>query len=46
MAKIYNDILETIGGTPLVRLNRLDKDLPGNVLVKLEFFNQIGRAHV
>ena len=39
MAKIYNDILETIGGTPLVRLNRLDKDLPGNVLVKLEFFN-------
>ena len=53
MAKIYNDILETIGGTPLVRLNRLDKDLPGNVLVKLEFFNpansvkdRIGKAIV
>jgi len=24
MAKIYNDILETIGGTPLARLNRVD----------------------
>ena len=53
MGKIYNDILETIGGTPLVRLNRLDKDLPGNVLVKLEFFNpansvkdRIGKAIV
>ncbi|GGG80940.1 cysteine synthase A [Corynebacterium pelargi] len=39
MAKIYNDILETIGNTPLVRLNRLSKDLPGNVLVKIESFN-------
>ncbi|AZA08573.1 cysteine synthase A [Corynebacterium pseudopelargi] len=39
MAQIYNDILETIGNTPLVRLNRLSKDLPGNVLVKIESFN-------
>ncbi len=53
MSKIYNDILETIGNTPLVRLNRLDKDLPGNVVVKLEFFNpaksvkdRIGKAIV
>ncbi|MCS4490313.1 cysteine synthase A [Corynebacterium sp. ES2775-CONJ] len=42
MAKILNSILDTIGDTPLVRLNRLGKDLPGNVLVKLEFF---GPAH-
>lgn len=53
MAKIYNDILETIGNTPMVRLNQLDKDLPGNVVVKLEFFNpansvkdRIGKAIV
>lgn len=53
MGKIYNDILETIGNTPLVRLNRLDKDLPGNVVVKLEFYNpansvkdRIGKAIV
>ena len=39
MAKIYNDVTEIVGGTPLVRLNRLDKDLPGNVAVKLEFYN-------
>ena len=32
MAKIYNDVTEIVGGTPLVRLNRLDKDLPGNVV--------------
>ena len=53
MGKIYNDILETIGNTPLVRLNRLDKDLPGNVVAKLEFYNpansvkdRIGKAIV
>lgn len=39
MARIYNDVTELVGGTPLVRLNRLDKDLPGNVAVKLEFYN-------
>lgn len=51
MAKIYNNVTEVIGNTPLVRLNRLDADLPGNVAVKLEFYNpansvkdRIGRA--
>ncbi|MCP3426320.1 cysteine synthase A [Rothia sp. AR01] len=39
MAKILNNITEAIGNTPLVRLNELDKDLPGNVAVKLEFYN-------
>lgn len=39
MSKIYDNILETIGNTPLIRLNRLTKDLPGNVVVKAEFFN-------
>ena len=51
MGHIYSDITETIGNTPLVRLNRLTADLPADVLVKLEFFNpansvkdRIGRA--
>ena len=39
---IYNDIIETIGNTPIVRLNRLSKDLPGNVALKLEFYNPAG----
>lgn len=39
MAKILDNITEAIGDTPLVRLNQLDKDLPGNVAVKLEFYN-------
>lgn len=39
MAKIYDSILETIGGTPLVRLNNLTKDIDAEVLVKVESFN-------
>lgn len=39
MAKVYNNILETIGGTPLVRLNSLNKDLGAEILVKVESFN-------
>ncbi len=37
--KIANDITELIGNTPLVRLQRLTADLPGEVVVKLEYFN-------
>ena len=39
MPKIYNDVTEIVGRTPLVHLNRLDEGLPGNVAVKLEFYN-------
>ena len=41
---IYNDITETIGGTPLVRLSKFAKDtgVYANILAKLEFFNPIG----
>jgi len=40
--KIYNNITETIGHTPLVRLNKIGQHLPGQVLLKLEFFNPLG----
>src|SRR6266480_4548275 len=38
---IYNDITETMGGTPLVRINRLVPPGQGIVLVKCEFFNPL-----
>ena len=37
--KIYNDITELIGNTPLVRLNRLTEDAGAEVVLKLEYFN-------
>jgi cystathionine beta-synthase len=36
---IKNNILETIGHTPLIRLNKLTRDLPCTVLAKVEYFN-------
>ncbi|MEX2591673.1 MAG: cystathionine beta-synthase [Anditalea sp.] len=36
---IYNSIIDTIGNTPLVRLNRINKDIKGEILVKVEYFN-------
>lgn len=35
----YNNILETIGNTPLVRLNKVTKDVKATVLAKIETFN-------
>ncbi|NGP86859.1 cysteine synthase family protein [Aliifodinibius halophilus] len=35
----YNSILETIGNTPLVKLNNIADDIPGTILVKVEYFN-------
>ncbi len=40
--RIHEDITGTIGNTPLVRLGKLDRDLPGRVVAKLEFFNPAG----
>jgi len=37
--KVYNNILETIGNTPLVRLNVLTKDVKATVLAKIETTN-------
>ncbi|RLD21378.1 MAG: cystathionine beta-synthase [Bacteroidetes bacterium] len=35
----YNSILETIGNTPLVKLNKLNEGIEGTILVKVEYFN-------
>ena len=42
MATIYKDITETIGATPLVRLNRVTEGLRATVLAKLELRNPLG----
>jgi len=41
MAKIYEDITKLIGGTPLVRINRLSKGLTAAILAKLESRNPL-----
>ncbi|OQA96237.1 MAG: Cysteine synthase [Bacteroidetes bacterium ADurb.Bin217] len=39
MTKIYNNITETIGNTPLVKLNKIAQGIDATVLVKVEAFN-------
>jgi len=41
MARIYDDITQTIGNTPLVRLNRIVAGIPAQVVAKLESFNPL-----
>ena len=50
---IFNDIVATVGNTPLIKLNRIATGLPANIFVKAEFFNplasvkdRIGRAMI
>lgn len=40
--KIYDDVTQTIGGTPLIRLNRLGAGLKASVVVKVESRNPLG----
>ena len=42
MARIYDNLADTFGNTPLVKLSRLGKGLPGTVAVKMESFNPAG----
>ena len=42
MGKIYNNIVETVGHTPWVRLNRVSAGLPATIALKCEFFNPLG----
>jgi len=40
--KLYNNIVETVGRTPLVKLNRVTQGLDAVIALKLEFFNPLG----
>ena len=42
MGRIYNNIVETVGRTPLVRLNKVTAGLPASITLKCEFFNPLG----
>ncbi len=42
MGRIFNDLSETIGRTPLVKINRITDGAPATVLAKLEYFNPAG----
>ena len=41
MGRIYNNIVETVGHTPLVKLNKVTAGLPATILLKCEFFNPL-----
>jgi len=42
MGRIYNNIVETVGGTPLVKLNRVTIGVDATIALKCEFFNPLG----
>src|SRR5512141_306130 len=42
MGRIYKNIVETVGHTPLVRLNKVTEGVDATVLLKCEFFNPLG----
>ncbi len=42
MGRIYNNIVETVGRTPLVRLNKVTAGVDATILLKCEFFNPLG----
>src|SRR5580693_1757195 len=41
MGRIYNNIVETVGRTPLVKLNRVTAGLDATILLKCELFNPL-----
>ena len=42
MGKLYSNIVETVGRTPLVKLNRISEGAGATVALKCEFFNPLG----
>jgi cysteine synthase A len=44
MAKIYRDITQTLGNTPLVRINRMTEGSVAEVLAKLESCNPLSNV--
>src|SRR6202008_1018123 len=41
MGRIYNNIVETVGRTPLVKLNKVTAGVDATILLKCEFFNPL-----
>ena len=44
MGRIYEDITKTIGNTPLVRLNKVTREVEATILAKLESFNPLANV--
>src|ERR687886_67111 len=42
MSRDYPTVLDLVGGTPIVRLDRISRDVPGTILAKLEYLNPGG----
>jgi cysteine synthase A len=42
MGNLYNNIVETVGRTPLVKLNRVTDGVDATIALKCEFFNPLG----
>lgn len=42
MGRLYNNIVETVGSTPLVKLNHVTEGLEATIALKCEFFNPLG----
>src|SRR6476659_2596980 len=42
MARDYPSVIDLVGHTPIVRLDRISEDVPGTILAKLEFMNPGG----
>jgi len=42
MGRIYNNIVETVGRTPLVKLNKVTDGVDATIALKCEFFNPLG----
>src|SRR6059036_3810626 len=42
MTRAYPSVLELVGGTPIVRLDGISRDVPGTILAKLEYLNPGG----
>ena len=41
-ARPYDNVTEVVGGTPLIQLNSVARDVPGTIYVKCEFMNPCG----
>ena len=42
MVKMLDNILEAVGSTPLVKLNRVTRGIDATIAMKCEFFNPLG----